>query len=534
MLFFTKNYFSYILYFGTIIYALFCTTRFFGTNDDMLVMLFLSGLYTGEPSEYIVFQNIIIGKVLKQLYIYDPSINWYTLFFDIVQTLSFGALFILMNKILDKKIFIFLFVFPMLYFIVEMYTYLQFTKVAFLSSITGILYIILFLYNNKKRYMVLAFILLTLGFMIRFKALYGSVLLFLPVAGHIFFKHRKYILNLKFLIFSFVIISTFFSLHIYNHNYYNNTPEWKNFKALIDIRRIVYYDRSITKECFLKYSKLYNISKNDVKTFYKWANDDAKVFTPALLHHIHSSCTTGFELQYEKATNINSLKQFFYKLSTFDFSFIFIFIIYLLFILSKQAKLFFILYFFYFTSILFFIFTLIFDYRVVSSLVLEFYLLLLLFTHLEKVKKYYFSTKMLTYVTFSLFFLSIYTILYPKVMHKKIPISLKNELPILKDNYIIVLKSNNFFNYLPLDTNFKNLFENKIFYYVGWTLSSPDNLKVLKNAKNFYELLLNKPNVILYMDEHRLPVIKQYIYEHFGKNIEFIQLMPYFYKVKIH
>ena len=329
------------------------------------------------------------------------------------------------------------------------------------------------------------------------------------------------------------ILGTFFLLQMYNQNYYNNTPQWKNFKALIDIRRIVYYDRSITKECFLKNAKAYNISKNDVATFYKWTNDDANIFSPELLNHIHTSCTTGIKLQYEKAKNINSLTQFFQKLYSFDFAFMFIFILYLIYILSNQRKLFSILYFLYFMGVLFFIFTLIFDYRVISSLVLEFYLLLLLLTHLEKIKKYYIFNASLTYLSIGLFFAILYTILYPKVMYKKIPTPLENMLPMLKDNYILICKSKNFFNYLPLSTDFKNLFQDRKFYYLGWNLSSPDNHKVIQEFKNFYELILNKPSVILYMDAHRLPVIRQYIYEHFKKEVEFLEIYPDYYKVRI-
>jgi hypothetical protein len=123
--------------------------------------------------------------------------------------------------------------------------------------------------------------------------------------------------------------------------------------------------------------------------------------------------------------------------------------------------------------------------------------------------------------------------LFSEVVYKKKPFNIKKELTTLKDHYIIVSKSRNFFTYLPLETDFREMFKETVYYYIGWNLSSPDNNTVLDGVANFYELALEKENVIFYMDAHRLPIVKQYFLEHFHKNVEFYKLRDDYYKMKI-
>jgi len=524
---------SFILYFGTMVYAVFFASRFFGTNDDMLMMLFVSGVYTGSPSEYIVFENILLGQFLKQLYIAFPTVNWYVFVLTAIQVFSFTALYFLMKRILDKKVLFFLFVLPTLYFVVEFNLYLQFTKVAFLAAIVGIIYIALYFHEKRNTYLVYAFIFLTVAYLVREYSVYGVVLLALPMGLFMLVRYTQQLFNIKFMVFLFLLGTTVIMLNSYNHNYYNSSKEWKNFKELIDIRGYIYYDRSITKECFFEEGKKFDISKNDVATYYKWTNDDTKVFTPELLNHIKEHCSQGTSGQFDKMKKPNFIQNFLKKLSTFDFMFMFVLFLYFFFIMPHKYKVLYVVYFSYFMGVLLYLFTMTFENRVVSSLTFEFYVFSMVLLTIVGTKKYYIYSKLVSFLLFPLFMGGTYVSLLPTVVQKKKLFDIRKELPTFKDHYIIISKSGNFFASLPLDTDFREMFKNTVYYYIGWNLSSPDNNSVLKEIKNFYELALQEENVIFYMDAHRLPVVKQYFLEHFEKKVEFYKLRDDYYKMKI-
>ncbi len=57
---------------------------FFKTNDDTGMWLSVMGkVIVDQPTEYIQFMHVLIGKFLKNIYIYLPSTNWYVVFFYI-------------------------------------------------------------------------------------------------------------------------------------------------------------------------------------------------------------------------------------------------------------------------------------------------------------------------------------------------------------------------------------------------------------------------------------------------------------------
>lgn len=139
---FKKIDFNFLILLTILIYSTLFATRFFGTNDDMLMMLLSSGIYTGEASEYIVFQNILMGLFLKKLYLINNSINLYVIMLSLSQSISFIVLFNIFRQYLNKLSNFILFIIPIIYFIIEFNLYLQFTKVAFLSCIIGVIFLL--------------------------------------------------------------------------------------------------------------------------------------------------------------------------------------------------------------------------------------------------------------------------------------------------------------------------------------------------------------------------------------------------------
>ena len=50
------------------------------TLDNDLMQFFSSGVYTGKPSEYTIYTNILHGLLLKMLYTFDSHVAWYAVY----------------------------------------------------------------------------------------------------------------------------------------------------------------------------------------------------------------------------------------------------------------------------------------------------------------------------------------------------------------------------------------------------------------------------------------------------------------------
>lgn len=60
----------------------------FAMNDDPTRVLICSGALTGEPSAYLVFMNIVLGKVLAWFYSFSSTTPWYGLLLVSTQILA--------------------------------------------------------------------------------------------------------------------------------------------------------------------------------------------------------------------------------------------------------------------------------------------------------------------------------------------------------------------------------------------------------------------------------------------------------------
>ncbi|WP_411890071.1 hypothetical protein [Yoonia sp. SDW83-1] len=66
----------------------------FEENDDIVMMLLASGVYSGEPSSNLVFINYILGVALSSLYQVMPELDWYpgTMLFALSACCALGAI----------------------------------------------------------------------------------------------------------------------------------------------------------------------------------------------------------------------------------------------------------------------------------------------------------------------------------------------------------------------------------------------------------------------------------------------------------
>jgi hypothetical protein len=117
-------------------------TPCYETNDDLVMQHIASGLYTGHPSEYLVFTSVVVGWTLKILYAFYSGCNWYLLY---LLTLHFAALSALAFVVLSRWrhwVSVLLFIGFFVLAEARILLNLQFTTTAFLAGTAGVLLIV--------------------------------------------------------------------------------------------------------------------------------------------------------------------------------------------------------------------------------------------------------------------------------------------------------------------------------------------------------------------------------------------------------
>lgn len=162
---------SFILNIFLILFNCIFMNPHFETNDDSGMSYIVEGIY-GEKTAYMVFINVVIGKILKILYTISPLIKWYSIFQYIVLFIAFTLLGDIILKQGKKKYSILLVLSVLIPFTFECYTSLQFTKTAGISVAVGLLTLFYVLRcGGSKFYIVLGIMLSLIGSMIRFQSL---------------------------------------------------------------------------------------------------------------------------------------------------------------------------------------------------------------------------------------------------------------------------------------------------------------------------------------------------------------------------
>jgi len=111
----------------------------FETNDDVVMMLYSSGAFTGEPSEYLIHINVVLSLFLKQLYLLANSINWYPLFIYTIQFLACTSILHIFLSSQRNRFTVLVFMVLFYLLIIPLLLNPQFTSTAFLIGIAGIL-----------------------------------------------------------------------------------------------------------------------------------------------------------------------------------------------------------------------------------------------------------------------------------------------------------------------------------------------------------------------------------------------------------
>lgn len=159
-------------------------TPIYETNDDVWFMVVASGAWGSDPSEYLVWTHVVLGRLLRWLYGSAPGIPWYPLYLYAVQYVSSAVLLIILVRVggSRKGAAAFAVLFGMFQLTV-MYR-LQFTTTACVATQSGLLALFLATRPHEphpRRWIALGGALLLLGGLVRQPALYLTLVLVTPL-----------------------------------------------------------------------------------------------------------------------------------------------------------------------------------------------------------------------------------------------------------------------------------------------------------------------------------------------------------------
>ncbi len=227
--------------------------------DDTFMMQLVSGNLTGDNEPFIVFQNIILGKILVFMYkVFGFSINWYFYFYFFINLVSSLLLVKTLLRIhlnaATRRLF-----FVILLFGVILYQlcWFQFTTNAAILAVASYFYFFTKDKKNKYDYTISIGFFLLASF-IRFEAV--------------------------FLILIFAISFTFFK-SLYENKLDLKTLNLKalNFKYYIILMSVIFAFKAIDYSYVIKYHREfseYNIIRASIfdNSYVKFGRDNAKYF----------------------------------------------------------------------------------------------------------------------------------------------------------------------------------------------------------------------------------------------------------------
>ncbi|MCG8582954.1 MAG: hypothetical protein MI866_23755 [Bacteroidales bacterium] len=198
----------------------------FEANDDIAMALFASGSYSGMPNEHLVFINFIFGFILKFLYQFNSSIEWYTYSFLALQILSVS---IIVNYISSHTISKFMKVcFALVCYTlsIRLLILLQFTTTAAMVATAGLLLTV----NSKRGISYMGIVLIIIASLIRFNAAMLVVLMASPV--FIIDALKNKVVRIKYAHITLAISLCFcLGAKLADTYYYQHEQEWKDYVA---------------------------------------------------------------------------------------------------------------------------------------------------------------------------------------------------------------------------------------------------------------------------------------------------------------
>lgn len=264
-----------------LVYSIF--RPFYQTNDDVMMSLIVRGIsVVTEPSEYILFMNVLIGKLLKALFSFYPSFDWYSAFMVACLFLGFVALGATIIKASNIVQSIIVYLVAFISFGLPALVKLQFTVVASILAISGYFTILKSLSSWERIFG--AFICL-LSALIRHESFLLITVLSFPVfIFELYYQKKRSILGYYFFL---VILS--FAFSYYSGNFYDQQNKGYTFNQYRAALAEFTFDERISAEQKEQLFRQANWSENDYLMLKHWIFMNDTIYNIAVFKQLLSN-----------------------------------------------------------------------------------------------------------------------------------------------------------------------------------------------------------------------------------------------------
>jgi hypothetical protein len=252
----------------------------FGANDDYAMMSIASGLIDGNPDAHLMFTNILIGTVLKFLYSFTTSVDWYGLYLILVLVVSaFALLKILIDLFrgtISRPIALLIF----FIFIPRLILSFNFTSVAIIACFTGISLLARSTFPGqaavKPGETILGVALIVISGLIRYQAMALVGLFAAPSLLFLILKKRNWKLVVPIGISLVLAVGAYF----YDIQAYKASPEWSDFREYNDQRGMIHDTPKLNYDPSQRpFWNQIGWQESGYELFHQWFYIDNQVFT---------------------------------------------------------------------------------------------------------------------------------------------------------------------------------------------------------------------------------------------------------------
>jgi hypothetical protein len=268
-------------------------------NDDIAMMSFSNGDFTGTPESQLVFIGFFVGSLLKLLYTLSPGLPWYAMFFVILQIISGSVLLTVLYKFLRGSVNRpFICIVGLIALISPVLVLdLSFSTTAMYLSVVGIVSLALVAENYKAQgplITVAIAIVLVMASSLRFDFFLAAVLLMMPI----FLLHLKKISRRTVLLVLGLLLLP--AVSHFAENQISNTDDWAEYREFNDLRGSMhgtpglsrFVSSAYEKETYEK-TREFGWESEDLLLFGSWYFEDTDLFNTSSLEKLKENIDTG-------------------------------------------------------------------------------------------------------------------------------------------------------------------------------------------------------------------------------------------------
>jgi hypothetical protein len=215
---------------GVLFAAVFGTlTVGYESNDDVGMAAIASGLMTGKPSAELIYSNLAVGLVLKQLYLWTHRVNWYTAYLLVAHISAMTGLLFAFLRIRSSLMSVALFCLLFLEYEVGLLLWLQFTSIAIIAGIVGSLLLTSRPAQSGRTWLATTYggFLIMLAGLMRSDSLFYGLLVVAPFLGERLIRLRQWRPLLSMGVFLAIVLAAVAA----NEWHYRSDPGWRNYRV---------------------------------------------------------------------------------------------------------------------------------------------------------------------------------------------------------------------------------------------------------------------------------------------------------------